>query len=187
VGVEEEARERPTDEDRASDDHRLGPGDLYVRLGDQLHHPLRRARDQARAALGEEAGAGRGQAVHVLGWVDRRDHGVLVEPVGERQLDEDSIDVLVPVQALDQVDELPLRCVAPELVMDRAHPDLLARLALVADVDVGGGVVPDQDRREARRAAEIAGELGGLGGDQLADPGGERLAVDDLRRHRRHL
>ena len=66
----EQARERPADQDGAADDHRLGTLDLDARLRQELHHPLRGARHQAGPALGEEAGAGRGEAVDVLGWVD---------------------------------------------------------------------------------------------------------------------
>ena len=76
--------------------------------GEQLHHPLRRARDEARATLGQEAGAGRGQAVDVLGRIDRRDHLVLVDLVGQRQLDEDPVDRVVRVQLGDQLEQLVL-------------------------------------------------------------------------------
>ena len=73
---------------------------------DQLDHALRRARDQARAALGEQAGADRGQPVDVLGRGDRRDDRVLVDLVGQRQLHEDPVDVVVGVERCDQLEEL---------------------------------------------------------------------------------
>ena len=51
--------QRPADEDRAADDDRLGALELGARVAQQLDHARRRARDEARAALGEQAGARR--------------------------------------------------------------------------------------------------------------------------------
>jgi hypothetical protein len=68
-------------------------------------------------------------------------------------------------------------------MVDRADPRLLAGLALVGDVDLGGRVLTDQNRGQAwSTAASLA-----LGrndrGDARADIGGYRLAIDDLGAH----
>ena len=69
-------------------------------------------------------------------------------------------------------------------MVDRAHPDLLGLLALVADVDVRGGVVADQHRREpGDAAAECGRELGHAGRHPRARPAATRLAVDHPRAH----
>jgi hypothetical protein len=71
-------------------------------------------------------------------------------------------------------------------VVERAHADLLRLLALVADVDVRGGIVAHQHCREARHVATASGgELPHPLGDPLAHLGGDRLPVDLLRS--RHL
>ena len=59
VLAEQQRGERPADQDRAAEDHRLGALDLGAGVAQQLDHALRRARHEARAALGEQPGAGR--------------------------------------------------------------------------------------------------------------------------------
>ena len=109
VRVQQQRRHRAAHQDRAPDHHRLGPLDLDAGTCQQLHHARGRARDEAGAALGQEPRASRSQPVDVLGRVDRRDHGVLVDAVGQRQLDEDPVDALVDVELPDQGQQLLLR------------------------------------------------------------------------------
>ena len=71
-----------------------------------------------------------------------------------------------------------------ELVVDRADPDLLVRLALVGHVDVRGRVLADQHRGEAGHVAVARrDESSHVRGDPLPDLGRDRLAVDDPRAH----
>ena len=123
-----------------------------ARAAQQLHHALRRARHQARAALASRPALG-GEAVDVLRRVDRGDHLVLVDLLGQRQLDEDPVDLVVGVQLGDQREQLVLRRLGVELVVDRAHPDLLGGAGACCDVDLRGRVVADQHGREPGRAA----------------------------------
>src|SRR5262245_14024689 len=70
-------------------------------------------------------------------------------------------------------------CGVAEAGVDRAHVDVLRLLALVADVDVRGGIVAHQHGRESRHVATAGGgELAHTLGDPLANLGGDRLAVD---------
>ena len=124
----------------------------------------------------EETRVRGGEAVDVLGRVDQPDELVLVEVVGQRQLEQDAVHAVVGVQVADQLGELLRRHVAAGLVVERLDAHLGGVLALHAHVDGGGRVVADQDRREARLAVhriDLALHL-------LADLGGDRLAVDDL-------
>ena len=161
---------RPTRIERADHDG-LGAPRLDSRVGEQLHDALRRAGDEARAPLGEPSGAAGGQPVHVLVGIDRRDHRVLVDLLGQRDLDEDPVDLVVGVQLADQAEELVLRGRGIEAVVDGAHPDLLGALSLVGDVHLGGGVVADQHGGEARHAAGMGvRELLDLTGDPRCGP-----------------
>ena len=82
--------------------------------------------------------------------------------------------------ARDQLEQLLLGGLAAQAVVDRAHPGLLAGLVLVGDVDLRGGVVADEHRRQRRRAAALASANSATSTpDPLADLGGDRLAVDD--------
>ena len=181
---EEQRRERPADQDRAAEHHGLSALDGRPGLTQQLDDPARRARDEPRPPLGEQARAGGAEPVDVLRRVDRRDHRVLVDLLGERQLHEDAVDGVGFIELGDELEQLVLRRGGAEAVVERAHADLLRLLALVADVDVRGGIVAHQHRREARHVATASGgELPHPLGDPLAHLGGDRLAVDRLCAH----
>jgi hypothetical protein len=109
---------------------------------------------------------------------------LLVDVLGEGELHEDAVHLLVGVQLLDERDELVLRDARVEVVVPRLDADLGHGLALAAHVDLRGGVVTHEDRREAGRDPLVA-ELTHLLGDFLANVRGDRLAVDDLCRHAR--
>ena len=63
-------------------------------------------------------------------------------------------------------------------------PTSLAGLALVADVDLAGGVFADQHRGQARDDGRALRELIDFSGDLRLDRRGERLAVKNDRGHR---
>ena len=79
----------------------------------------------------------------------------------QRQLDEDAVDPRIGVERCDAVEvpRLPECCrQGDELGGD---PDGLARLDLVADVDLGGGIVTDQDGGEPGRPLAGGASAGG--------------------------
>ncbi len=159
VRVQEQAGERPADQDRASDDHRIGPLRLDPRMPEELHNALRRARHEARTALGEQSGARGGEPIDVLRRVDRGKHRVLVDLAGEWYLDQDPVHLVFGVQLVDQSEQAVLGDRGLQPVVDRAHPSLLGLLALVGDVDVRGGVIAHEHGGEARDAAARCREL----------------------------
>ncbi len=85
---------------------------------------------------------------------------------------------VVGVQLGEQLQQLGLRRVRGQPDVARVDADRLGRLLLEADVDLRGGVVSDEHRREA----DVA-ELGDLERDFGANLRRQRLAVDDLCRH----
>jgi hypothetical protein len=90
--------------------------------------------------------------------------------------DEDPVDLGVAIEGGDELDELRLSDVGRELVVDRADSGRLAGLALVGDVDMGGGIVADEHRGEAGLALRLGDHVG----DPLLEVGRNGLAVDDL-------
>ena len=68
-------------------------------VAQQLHHARRRARDERLAALRQQAGADRGEAVDVLERVDQPGHLVAVDLRRHRELEQDAGDLGVLVQA----------------------------------------------------------------------------------------
>ena len=141
-------------------------------LAQQLHHALRRARDEAGAALGQQPRASRGQPVDVLGRVDRRDHGVLVDAGrgagagrGSRRRRRRR-SAPRPGRAAR-----PARSRRPARGGSSACRPPRCCLRLLLDVDVRGGVVADQHRGEPGNAAVVRGrELLDVLGDPRRGP-----------------
>jgi hypothetical protein len=92
--------------------------------------------------------------------------------VGERQLHQDAVDAVVVVEPRHQLEQLALGHVCGQPAVDRLDAGLLGGLVLEPDVDVRGGVVADEDRRETERP-ERAHVLGHLAADARC----ERVAV----------
>src|SRR5437867_3587487 len=88
----------------------------------------------------------------------------------------------VVVEAFDLLREVLLRDVGGEVQPLGVDPDLGAGLLLRRDVDLGGGVVPDQDGGQTGGDA-----MGTQGLDSIGhlgpDDGGDGLPVDDLGGH----
>ena len=99
----------------------------------------------------QQAGVDGGQAVDVLRRVDQRDELVLVELVGQRQLQQDAVHAVVGVQLAEQLGELVRGDVAARLVVEGLDADLGRVLPLHAHVDGRRGIVADEHRRQARR------------------------------------
>ena len=118
------------------------------------------------------------EPVHVLRRRDRRDHRLLVERSGQRQLDEQAVHLVVGVQLRDEPEQLLLRRRGREAHVARLDARVSGSAVLAADVDVGGGVVADEHRREPD-----APDLSHLGGDLGPNPLGERLPVHECRGH----
>ena len=126
----------------------------------------------------EPAGVDRMESVDVLGGIHSLDRPRLVDLRGQRELDEDPVDRVVPVELVDQLEQLLLGCVFGEPVVAGQDAGLDRGLLLQPDVDVGSRVVADEDRAQAD-LAELLDILGDLRTDAL----GQGLSVHQLRRH----
>ncbi len=91
------------------------------------------------------------EAVHVLVGANRQQDCARVDLFRQRHLHEDAIDVGTVIQAIDDGQQFPRcdrvgRC---QLLAEDAQ--FFARFHLVANVDLGCGVVADQHYRESGR------------------------------------
>ena len=158
------------------------PLKLDLVLLEHAHDAERRAGDERRPAEIEPARVRRVDAVDVLGRVDRLDHRRLVDVARERKLHEQAVDRVVGVQLGDEGEDVLLARAGGDPVVARLDPGRLGRLLLQVDVDVRGGVVADEDGRDA----DVV-ELGDRRRDFLAHPGGEGFPVDEHGRHEARL
>ena len=143
----------------------------------------RRARHQRVEAGGEPAGVHDMEAVDVLGRIDGRDHLGGVDLPGQRQLNEDSINVGIGVQLADELEQLVLGDGRRQIVREAGHSGFGGRAVLRADVDGARRILADQDRREPGCAAGACFEFTHSRGDPVADRLGGGFSVDPLRRH----
>ena len=90
------------------------------------------------------------QPVGVLVRVHQRQHGVRVEPLGQRQLDDVAGAGGVGVQLGDGALDVRLGRVARQVAPDAGDAHLGAVTMLAADVGVTARVVADEDRAEPR-------------------------------------
>src|SRR5436189_43910 len=81
-----------------------------------------------RTALRQQAGTPSGQAIDVLSRVDRADHRVLIDLIGQRNLDQDPVHLVVGVQVVDEPEQILLSSRRGQPVVDRAHSHLLGLL-----------------------------------------------------------
>src|SRR5690606_1078421 len=93
VRTEEEYRHRLSDNVAPPDDHGLLPLDVYIVVFEHLHDPVRRARDEPRMPLDEEADVIGMEPVHVLERRDGPEYARFVYVAGERELYEYAVDL----------------------------------------------------------------------------------------------
>ena len=98
------------------------------------------------------------QPVDVLVRVDRQQRSSSSMCVGERELDEEGVDLGVLVVLTDDGEQLVLGGRGRKLPPERGDADLARVLVLQADVDGAALVVADEDRPEPGRDAPVAAD-----------------------------
>ena len=120
------------------------------------------------------------QAVDVLLRSDRVDRRVLVESIGQRELEQDRVNARVAVDLAEGRQQPLLRAPLGEQVVARRDADLVGRPLLAADVDLRRREIADQHHGERGGAAGLGGEAIDTGLDLGQHPRRDRLAVQDL-------
>src|SRR5258705_11183148 len=98
VSLQQQAGNRSPYDLTAADDARVGAGNLDSIPIEQLNDSGRRTRHEARPAHRQQTDIRRMKRVDVLRRIDRLNDRGVVDLFWQRQLHEDSVDVLVPVQ-----------------------------------------------------------------------------------------
>mmetsp|Transcript_5513 Transcript_5513/g.19904 ORF Transcript_5513/g.19904 Transcript_5513/m.19904 type:complete len:334 (-) Transcript_5513:387-1388(-) len=150
----------------------------------KLHAPLRGAAHEVRlpAAHGKLANVLRVEPVHVLLDGDRGKDLLLVHVRGERQLNENTVDLGVRVVLLDHLEDFLLRRCVGEVRAEAHNSAVVARLFLVPHVRLGVLALSDQHDGEAgvELAAGLTPQPVDLILDLAADRSRDGLAVDQL-------
>ena len=120
------------------------------------------------------------EAVHILPRVDRLEHALRVHLRRQRQLHQNAVDFLPRVQAGDQVEELLVRGRRRPFDLFAVEAERLGCFHLAADVDLRGGILPHQNRGQARRDARSL-EIPNLPGEFRLDLVSNLVAVKNAR------
>src|SRR6266498_608123 len=118
------------------------------------------------------------EAVHVLQRTDGGDGRLDANLRRERLLDEDPMDLRVGVEATYLLEEPRLRDVLGQLDGPVSHPHLFRGFALHLDIELGRGVLPDEDRRETGHVAGVR-ELRETRLEAVPDLTRDLLPIDD--------
>ncbi len=71
----------------------------------------------------------------------------------------------IRVQARDEPEQVILSCLSRQFMQPAVNAGLFTGFALVAHIDLAGGIVADQDRGQPRSNAAQLDKSGRLGGD----------------------
>ena len=116
---QQQLRDRLADDVGAADHHGVHAGERGVHRLRQHDAAERRARHQRRQAAGKPPGIDRVKAVDVLGRVDRRDHLLGVDLLGQRQLHQDAVHRRIGIELADQRQQFGLAHGLRQLVVER--------------------------------------------------------------------
>ena len=114
---------------------------------------------QARHQIADVAGM---EAIHVLGGRDRQQNALGIDLRRQGKLHQDAIDIVAGIQALDDVQQFGGGDGIGRSEGFGMDSEILAGLDLVADVDLGSGVVPGQhDRQRGGRPSAASAAMRG--------------------------
>ena len=150
---------------------------------EQLEDAQWRAGAKPGQILRQAPSADRRQTVYVLVREDHPGERRAVEALRDWELEQDAADVGVLVALLDNGCHFVLSGIGGQVSVEVGDPHLGRGLPLVADVDLGRGVIPDQDRGQPWAPARLVEELLYLPRDLRPHPGSGLAAVDDGRGH----
>ena len=115
--------------------------------------------DKARQSDGELADVGRVEAVHVLPRVDRLDHLLRINVLGQRQLDDEAVEVVVRIELSDLLEQLLLCDVRLEAQGLAADPACLAGDHLIVHVGLAATIVADEYGDQSGRLVSLGDHL----------------------------
>ncbi len=153
IAAKQQLGDRLADQIGTADDDGLGPRKINVeRRGGRIEkdHPAGRRARHKRAfhiATGEKTGIERMQAIDILARRNGFDHAARIEPVGQWQLQQDSVDRRIGIELFDEGKQLHLARRRGKVVLDRMKPAGLRGLAFGFDIDLTCRIVADKNDR----------------------------------------
>ena len=151
--MEQEHGHRFTDDVAAPDDDGVLTGDRNVVTPENLNDAVGRAGAQAGASGREQADVERMETVDIFFGRDGEQDALRIDVRRQRKLYENAIDVRRVVEVPDENQEVFSGDIGFGRDGFAADADILGRLRLVADVNLGSRVIADKHDGQARGAA----------------------------------
>ena len=121
--------------------------------------------------------------VNILGRIDRVNHQVFVQMLGQRKLYQDTVNLGIRIQLRNQRKQIGLCRICLKPMLDRFHTDLDGHLALGPDIDLGRGISANQNHGQSRRNSVIVLQARNMLAHLLPYTRRKSLAVNDCRCH----
>ena len=179
VALLQQDRDGLADDIAAADHDRMGTGERNAVAVEHGEYAEGGTRDQPRVAKQQAAKIQRMQRVHVLRRFDRLGHGLWRDLLRERKLNQDSVDAVVAVEPIDQVEELLLARRFRQQVFGGRGTDPRAGALLALDVGAARGIVSDENDRELRGAPSRGDDGRDFLRHLVAQGLGQREPIDD--------
>ena len=180
VLVEQQHRDGLAHDVAAAHDHCVLAGDGNAAALENLDDSGGRAGRERRPAGQQTACIHGMKAVDVLGGIDGVEQGLGIDLRGQRQLDQNAVDLVAPVELGDELEHLLGGDGGRRRDEVAIDAKLGAGLHLVADVDLRRGHVAHQHRSQPRPNA-VRGQRADLFGHFLLDGCGNGRAIENLR------
>ena len=182
VGVHEEEGHGLADDVAAAEYDGVGTLDRNVAAAEDFHAAGRSAGDQAGTSADKAAETDGMKTVHVLGGIDGFEDALGVDVCGEGKLDEDAVDLVVAIQAIDEGEHFFGGDSCPGRTQEAGEAELFASSNLALDVKLRSGVFADEDRGETGANA-CGGERADFALQFSKDSLTNFQAIEDARGH----
>src|SRR5579872_5336819 len=168
VGVEQQHGYGLADDIAAANDDGFLSADRNVAALQNFHASGGRAGHQARALRGKVADVHGMEAVHVFGGIDGEENFLGVHVRGQRQLNQNSVNIVADVESVNQFEQLGGGSGVRRRVLLAVNGNFFAGLHFAAHINFGGGIVTDEYNGESGTVTGSAERLY-FGGDFRAN------------------
>ncbi len=118
------------------------------------------------------------KSIHVLVGIDGRDHHMGIDLRGQGKLNQDTMHVGVPIELVDQCDQLSLFGRRRQPIIHRVNAGFGRHFLLGADIDFARRIIADQHRRKTGHDATTAGKIANRILDAGTKCGRDDFAID---------
>ncbi len=183
VFVEQQLQQRAADQIGAADHDGVHALQRCMHALGEDDAPERRARRQRGESTGKASGVVGMQPVDILGGIDGVDDGFGIKRFGQRELHQNAVHGGIAIEFGDQRQQVVLRDIRRQHMLERRHAGGLRLLVLAADIDLAGGVAAHQHHRKAGRDPVLAHHPRNLPGNAGTKFSGNDFSIDDAGRH----